>query len=76
MSQKVCQYCGKGKMRGHKVSHAKQRTIRFSKPNLHWQKVVVKGVKKKLLLCTRCTKLLKKRSAKSTEKKTKKEGAI
>lgn len=74
MSKKVCQHCGKGKLKGHKVSHAKQRTIRFSKPNLHWQRVVIDGLKKRLLLCTKCTRQLKRKAkeqeAKKAEKKT------
>ncbi|MFC1711548.1 50S ribosomal protein L28 [Patescibacteria group bacterium] len=62
MISKVCQKCGKGTMKGHQVSHAKQRTIRFSKPNLQKAKVVVKGVKTKMVLCTKCLKKIKKQT--------------
>lgn len=55
-----CELCGKGIMRGHRVSHAKQRTKRIYKPNLHWKKVTIDGVEKRRLLCTRCIKKLKK----------------
>ena len=67
MSKRICQNCGKGIMRGHKVSHAKQRTKKVYKPNLHKSTLYINGVKKKLLLCTKCLKTLKK---KATPKKT------
>lgn len=59
-SKRICQNCGKGILRGHRVSHAKQRTKRIFKPNLHYAKIKIKGIKKRLLLCTKCLKKLKK----------------
>ncbi|HUV47060.1 MAG TPA: 50S ribosomal protein L28 [Candidatus Bathyarchaeia archaeon] len=68
MRSRICEYCGKGILRGHKVSHAKQRTKRILKPNLHWQKVVYKGVSKKMLLCVKCTRFLKKKAKEGKKK--------
>jgi large subunit ribosomal protein L28 len=63
MAKHICEHCGKGLMRGNKVSHAKQRRIRFYKPNLHKTTLVISGVKKHLLLCTTCLRTLKKKLA-------------
>lgn len=57
-----CDYCNKGKMHGHKVSHAKNRSKRVFKPNLHKTSIVINGVKKKLMLCTKCLRTLKKKN--------------
>ncbi len=54
-----CDYCGKGVMHGHNVSHSKRRTKRTFKPNLHSAKVEVNGAKKKLRLCTKCLRAFK-----------------
>lgn len=48
-------------MIGHNVSHAKNRTRKIFKPNLHSAKVMVNGVSKKMRLCTKCLRLLKKK---------------
>lgn len=57
---RVCEVCGKGIMRGHKVSHAKQRTKKIFKPNLQTVRVVVDGRKRKMKVCTKCLRTLKK----------------
>ncbi len=54
-----CDNCGKGIMYGHNVSHAKNRTRRIFKPNLHKAKVMVNGRYKNYRLCTKCLRLLK-----------------
>lgn len=54
-----CGSCGKGVMYGHNVSHAKNRTRRIFKPNLHSAKVVVNGVGKTMRLCTKCLRIFK-----------------
>lgn len=69
MVRRICQNCGKGIMRGHKVSHSKQRTKKIYKPNLHWAKIMVKGKKKRMLLCTKCLKKIKKTATKTTSDK-------
>lgn len=46
-------------MYGHNVSHAKNRTRKIFKPNLHTARVVVNGVSKTLRLCTKCQRIFK-----------------
>lgn len=46
-----CDLCGKGVMYGHNVSHAKNRTPRLFRPNLH----TYKGLK----YCTKCLRKVK-----------------
>ena len=55
-----CASCGKGVMYGHNVSHAKNRTRKIFKPNLHSAKVVVEGIGKRMRLCTKCLRMYKK----------------
>lgn len=55
-----CDNCQKGIMYGHKVSHAKNRSNRTWKPNLHKKKVVLEGRAMNLKLCTKCIRLFKK----------------
>ena len=47
-------------MYGHKVSHAKNRSNRTWKPNLHNKRVVMEGRAMNLKLCTKCIRLFKK----------------
>lgn len=54
-----CANCGKGIMVGHNVSHAKNRTRKVFKPNLHSAKVVLNGVSRRVKLCTKCLRLVK-----------------
>ena len=54
-----CFNCGKGVMYGHNVSHAKNRTRRIFKPNLHSVRIVTNGVGKKIKLCTKCLRTIK-----------------
>lgn len=56
----ICDNCKKGIMYGHKVSHAKNRSNRTWKPNLHKKTVVFNGKKMNARLCTKCIKLFKK----------------
>lgn len=63
-SGRVCANCGKGVMYGHEVSHAKNRTKRLFLPNLHPARVIFDGVMRRVKLCTKCLKMLKKKSAK------------
>lgn len=51
MSGFKCANCGKGVMYGHNVSHAKNRTRKIFKPNLH----NFKGMR----LCTKCLRKIK-----------------
>jgi large subunit ribosomal protein L28 len=54
-----CDNCGKGVMYGHNVSHAKNRTRKIFRPNLHSARVVLNGLSKKLKLCTKCLRMAK-----------------
>ncbi len=54
-----CDNCGKGIMYGHNVSHAKNRTRKIFKPNLHRSRVLVNGVYKTMRLCTKCLRIYK-----------------
>jgi large subunit ribosomal protein L28 len=54
-----CQECGKGVQYGHHVSHAKNRSKRVFKPNLKRVTVKVKGVKRRMVLCVKCLKAVK-----------------
>ena len=54
-----CSNCGKGVMYGHNVSHAKNRTRRIFRPNLHRAKVVINGTSKSMKLCTKCLRMVK-----------------
>ncbi len=62
-----CSSCKKGVMYGHNVSHSKRRTPRVFKPNLHVANLMVDGKTKKLKLCTKCLRTIKK-AIKPTEK--------
>lgn len=55
-----CANCGKGAMYGHNVSHAKNRTAKKFKPNLHSFKVTYNGTPKHVKLCTKCLRMYKK----------------
>ena len=57
-----CDYCQKGVVHGHAVSHAKNRVGRLFKPNLQVIKVLKNGTIARVKFCTRCIKRLKKDS--------------
>lgn len=59
----ICDNCGKGIMYGNRVSHAKNRTKRTFKPNLHKKRVVLNGRVMNARLCATCIKLFKKAAA-------------
>ncbi len=54
-------------MYGHNVSHAKNRTRRIFKPNLHNVKMNVGGTRKTMRLCTKCLRIWK--NASKTQEK-------
>ncbi|HBB76456.1 MAG: 50S ribosomal protein L28 [Candidatus Levybacteria bacterium RIFOXYA1_FULL_41_10] len=55
-----CDNCGKGIEVGHNVSHAKNRTRRIFRPNLHNAKLKIEGTIKTYRLCTKCLRTIKK----------------
>ena len=64
-----CANCRKGVMYGHKVSHAKNRTKRLFKPNLHSVRMVEDGRSSRVRLCTKCLRKLKKEMVKKVSSK-------
>lgn len=54
-----CFNCGKGIMIGHNVSHAKNRTRKIFKPNLHTARISISGRMHRVRLCTKCLRMLK-----------------
>lgn len=54
-----CTNCNKGSIFGHNVSHAKNRTAKKFKPNLHVAKVSVGGTSRRVRLCTKCLRMYK-----------------
>lgn len=57
-----CANCGKGVAYGHNMSHAKNRTNRIFAPNLHSSRVMMDGAMRRVRLCTKCLRILKKQS--------------
>ncbi len=51
--------CNKGVMFGHNVSHAKNRTNRSFKPNLHSTRITIGSQTHKMKLCTKCLRTIK-----------------
>lgn len=51
---KVCNICGKGKISGNKISHSNKHSRRTWSANLRNIRVIVKGVPKRIKICTRC----------------------
>ncbi len=49
-----CQVCGKGRVVGNHVSHAKNRTKRQVFPNVQRMKIVLDGRPQRADVCTRC----------------------
>jgi len=65
---RICDNCGKGIMMGNKVARARQellyRSPKAFKPNLHTATIKqVDGSSVKLLLCTKCRRMIKKYAA-------------
>jgi len=50
----VCHVCGKTKTRGNRVSHANNKSKRWSKPNLQRIKINDGGTILTTHVCTRC----------------------
>ena len=49
-----CGICGKKRMLGNNVSHAKNRTRREFRPNLITVRAKVNGAARRMKICTRC----------------------
>ena len=57
---RICDRCGKGKMRGNTVSHSNRKAPRHYKPNLQKETFEVNGNTVSLKVCTKCKKTLAK----------------
>jgi large subunit ribosomal protein L28 len=51
---RVCETCGKKPRFGNQISHAHNISQRVWQPNLQTVRVVVKGARKRVRICTRC----------------------
>jgi large subunit ribosomal protein L28 len=51
---RVCDICGKGVVKGNRVSHANNTTRRSWQPNLQRMRARVKGRTTMVKVCTRC----------------------
>jgi large subunit ribosomal protein L28 len=51
---RVCDFCDKGPVTGHLVSHSNIKTKTRWNPNLKRMKAVVKGSTQTVRVCTRC----------------------
>ena len=65
-----CDLCGKGPQFGNRVSHAHNVTHRRFNPNLQTLRAVVKGVQKRVKVCTRCLRSGKLAKPAPAQKKT------
>jgi large subunit ribosomal protein L28 len=54
-----CVNCNKGVMYGHNVSHAKNRTKKKFRPNLHAARIEIGGISRRVRLCTKCLRMYK-----------------
>ncbi|MFI5143562.1 MAG: 50S ribosomal protein L28 [Thermoanaerobaculales bacterium] len=51
---RICDVCGKGRMMGHRISHAHNVSTREWRPNLRVVYALVNGRSMRLKVCTRC----------------------
>lgn len=56
---RICSICGKGKMKGHLVSHSNIKTNKHYNANIQKVKVDIDGTTKNEYVCTKCLKTLK-----------------
>ncbi len=58
----VCELTGKRRLKGHRVSHANNRTIHFQQPNLHERALFVPEINQsiKVRLCTKALRTIDK----------------
>jgi large subunit ribosomal protein L28 len=55
-----CEICGKGPQFGHNVSHSKKATQRRFNPNVQQRQVLVDGERRRIYICMRCLRTLRK----------------
>jgi len=49
-----CDICQKGPVAGKSISHSHKTTNRRFLPNVHRQRVIIDGTRKRIKVCTRC----------------------
>ncbi len=49
-----CEFCDRGTVSGHSISHAHNVSNRTWKPNLQRMRAVVDGATRRIWVCTRC----------------------
>lgn len=67
-----CDRCGKGIQVGMNVSHSHIRTKKRSLPNLHALKVKKGAITRRLSLCTKCIRIVKKEQTELAKRLSKK----
>ncbi|MCL2229415.1 MAG: 50S ribosomal protein L28 [Firmicutes bacterium] len=56
---RVCELCGKGKMRGNTVSHSNRKAPCHYAPNLQKETITISGNNFSCYICTKCKKTLR-----------------
>ncbi|MEE8409626.1 MAG: 50S ribosomal protein L28 [Myxococcota bacterium] len=51
-----CDYCGKQRMVGNKISHSNVKTKRTQRANVQRIRAIVNGQPKRVYACTRCVR--------------------
>ncbi len=51
-----CEICGKKPDYGHSVSHSGRKSRRIRAPNLQRVRVIYRGTRRRMWVCTRCLK--------------------
>ncbi len=70
---RACHFCNKTPLLGHNVSHANNKTVKRSFPNLQSVRAIIAGSVKKVRACTRCIRsgvVIKAAKGKKTVAKT------
>lgn len=60
---KFCEVCGKGVVYGNNVSHSNRKTRRTWAPNMQKVHVLVNGAPKRVSMCTRCLRTMRKQQS-------------
>ena len=51
---KICDFCNKGRLVGHKVSHSNIKTNKVQQPNIQRVRAKVGATVQRVRVCTRC----------------------
>ena len=63
----ICERCRRKNLRVMAVSHAKNRSHKTQRLNLHWARILVGGRIQRMRLCVKCIRTLKKGMKKKEE---------